>query len=39
MKKHKHHSETEAVRGGSDLHKKNGPLSTPIYQTATFEVT
>ena len=38
MKKHKHHSETEAVRGGSDLHKKNGPLSTPIYQTATFEV-
>ncbi len=39
MKKHKHHSETEAVRGGTDLHKKNGPLSTPIYQTATFEVT
>jgi cystathionine beta-lyase/cystathionine gamma-synthase len=39
MKKHKHHSETEAVRGGSNLHKKNGPLSTPIYQTATFEVT
>jgi len=39
MKKHKHQSETEAVRGGADLHKKNGPLSTPIYQTATFEVT
>jgi cystathionine beta-lyase/cystathionine gamma-synthase len=39
MKKHKHHLETEAVRGGADLHKKNGPLSTPIYQTATFEVT
>src|SRR5581483_5475914 len=30
-------SETKAVRGGTDLAKKNGPLSTPIYQTATFE--
>jgi cystathionine beta-lyase/cystathionine gamma-synthase len=39
MKKHKHHPETEAVRGGADLHKKNGPLTTPIYQTSTFEVT
>jgi len=39
MKEHKHHPETEAVRGGASLHKKNGPLSTPIYQTATFEVT
>jgi cystathionine gamma-synthase len=39
MKKHKHHSETEAVRGGTNLHKKNGPISTPIYQTSTFEVT
>jgi len=39
MKEHKHHPETEAVRGGATLHKKNGPLSTPIYQTATFEVT
>jgi cystathionine beta-lyase/cystathionine gamma-synthase len=39
MKKHKHHTETEAVRGGTDLHKKNGPLTTPIYQTSTFEVT
>src|ERR1700693_2363183 len=39
MKKHKHHPETEAVRAGTDLHKKNGPLTTPIYQTATFEVT
>jgi len=27
------------VRGGTELHKKNGPLSTPIYQTSTFEVT
>jgi cystathionine beta-lyase/cystathionine gamma-synthase len=39
MKKHKHHPETEAVRGGADLHRKNGPLTTPIYQTSTFEVT
>src|SRR6201997_4657926 len=39
MKKHRHHQETEAVRGGVDLRKKNGPLSTPIYQTSTFEVT
>jgi len=38
MKKHKHHPETEAVRGGTDLHKKNAPLTTPIYQTSTFEV-
>src|ERR1700736_2453126 len=38
MKKHRHHSETEAVRGGADLHRKNGPLATPIYQTSTFEV-
>jgi cystathionine beta-lyase/cystathionine gamma-synthase len=39
MKKHEFHRETEAVRGGASLHKKNGPLSTPIYQTSTFEVT
>jgi len=39
MKEHKHHPETEAVRGGTDLRKKNGPLTTPIYQTSTFEVT
>jgi cystathionine beta-lyase/cystathionine gamma-synthase len=39
MKSHKHRKETEAVRGGNDLRKKNGPLSTPIYQTSTFEVT
>ena len=39
MKKHNRHQETEAVRGGTDLHKKNGPLATPIYQTSTFEVT
>jgi cystathionine beta-lyase/cystathionine gamma-synthase len=39
MKKHSRHQETEAVRGGMDLEKKNGPLATPIYQTSTFEVT
>jgi cystathionine gamma-synthase len=39
MKRHKHRPETEAVRGGTDLGKKNGPLVTPIYQTSTFEVT
>ena len=39
MKPHQHRRETEAVRGGTDLTRKNGPLSTPIYQTSTFEVT
>jgi O-acetylhomoserine/O-acetylserine sulfhydrylase-like pyridoxal-dependent enzyme len=39
MKKHEFRQETEAVRGGTSLHKKNGPLATPIYQTSTFEVT
>jgi cystathionine beta-lyase/cystathionine gamma-synthase len=39
MKKHTFRQETEAVRGGTDLAKKNGPLSTPVYQTSTFEVT
>ncbi|HST11832.1 MAG TPA: PLP-dependent aspartate aminotransferase family protein, partial [Terriglobales bacterium] len=39
MKKHQRRAETEAVRGGQDLRKKNGPLSTPIYQSSTFEVT
>ncbi|MGP0098177.1 MAG: trans-sulfuration enzyme family protein [Terriglobales bacterium] len=39
MKNHKFRQETEVVRGGADLSKKNGPLSTPIYQTSTFEVT
>jgi cystathionine beta-lyase/cystathionine gamma-synthase len=39
MKKHQRRAETEAVRGGIDLRKKNGPLATPIYQTSTFEVT
>jgi cystathionine gamma-synthase len=39
MAKHKFGRETEAVRGGRSLHKKNGPATTPIYQTSTFEVT
>jgi cystathionine beta-lyase/cystathionine gamma-synthase len=39
MKEHKHHPETQAVRAGTDLDKKNGPVTTPIYQTSTFEVT
>jgi len=39
MKTPKRHQETRAVRGGTDLSKKNGPLTTPIYQTSTFEVT
>jgi cystathionine beta-lyase/cystathionine gamma-synthase len=38
MKPHRHRQETEAVRGGTDLTRKNGPLVTPIYQTSTFEV-
>ncbi len=33
------HPETSAVRGAADLAKKNGPVSTPIYQTSTFAVT
>ena len=32
------HPETQATRGAADLEKKNGPMSTPIYQTSTFEV-
>ena len=39
MKPHQYRPETEAVRGGTDLSRKNGPLATPIYQTSTFEVT
>ncbi len=39
MRKHEFRQETEAVRGGASLAKKNGPLSAPIYQTSTFEVT
>ena len=39
MKPNSYRPETQAVRGGTELHKKNGPLATPIYQTSTFEVT
>lgn len=39
MKGHRYKPETKAVRGTSDLEKKNGPMATPIYQTSTFEVT
>jgi cystathionine beta-lyase/cystathionine gamma-synthase len=39
MKKHEFRQETEAVRAGTSLQKKLGPLATPIYQTSTFEVT
>jgi len=39
MKRKAYRPETQAVRGGTDLSKKNGPLATPIYQTSTFEVT
>jgi cystathionine beta-lyase/cystathionine gamma-synthase len=38
MKKHKFRQETEAVRCGTNIDKKNGPLATPVYQTSTFEV-
>jgi cystathionine beta-lyase/cystathionine gamma-synthase len=37
--KHKRRQETEAVRGGTNLSKKLGPVNTPIYQTSTFEAT
>ncbi|HEY1679659.1 MAG TPA: aminotransferase class I/II-fold pyridoxal phosphate-dependent enzyme [Candidatus Sulfotelmatobacter sp.] len=39
MKRRFTHPETQATRGASDLRKKHGPATTPIYQTSTFEVT
>ncbi len=39
MKLRNRRPETAAVRGASDLEKKNGPVTPPIYQTSTFEVT
>jgi len=39
MKRLTHHRETTVVHGAAGLEKKNGPISTPIYQTSTFEVT
>src|SRR5215472_19338254 len=38
MKPRNRRPETAAVRGASDLEKKNGPVTPPIYQTSTFEV-
>jgi cystathionine gamma-synthase len=39
MKTRNRRPETAAVRGASDLEKKNAPVTPPIYQTSTFEVT
>ena len=39
MKQRKRRPETAAVRGASDMEKKNGPVAPEIYQTSTFEVT
>jgi cystathionine beta-lyase/cystathionine gamma-synthase len=39
MKRKTRQPETAAVHGANNLEKKNGPVSTPIYQTSTFEVT
>ena len=38
MKRKTRRPETAAVHGAADLEKKNGPVTTPIYQTSTFEV-
>jgi cystathionine beta-lyase/cystathionine gamma-synthase len=38
MKQRRRRAETAAVRGDSDLQKKNGPVAPEIYQTSTFEV-
>jgi len=37
--KQRRRPETAAVRGAADFEKKNGPVTPPIYQTSTFEVT
>jgi cystathionine gamma-synthase len=39
MKRRTRRPETAAVHGAAGMEKKNGPVSTPIYQTSTFEVT
>lgn len=39
MKRRKRPPETSAVHGARELEKKNGPVSAPIFQTSTFEVT
>jgi cystathionine gamma-synthase len=38
MKRKTRRPETAAVHGAVDMEKKNGPITTPIYQTSTFEV-
>jgi cystathionine beta-lyase/cystathionine gamma-synthase len=38
MKQRKCRPETAAVRGASEMDKKNGPVAPEIYQTSTFEV-
>src|SRR5215472_2277351 len=38
MRKHRFHPDTESVRGGESLEKKNGPVVAPIYETSTFQV-
>jgi cystathionine gamma-synthase len=38
MKQRKRRPETAAVRGASEMLKKNGPVAPEIYQTSTFEV-
>lgn len=38
MRKHRFHPETESVRGGESLEKKNAPVVAPIYETSTFQV-
>jgi cystathionine gamma-synthase len=39
MAKHRFHPDTESVHGGTSLDKRNAPMSEPIYQTSTFQVT
>jgi len=39
MKRRTRRPETAAVHGADEMEKRNAPVSTPIYQTSTFEVT
>ncbi len=39
MKRRNRRPETAAVHGRAELEKQNGPVTAPIYQTSTFEVT
>ncbi len=38
MKKHRFRPETESVRGGSSVKKRNAPVVEPIFQSSTFQV-